>query len=572
MDRRTLTRELRALGRLLELDGASAFQTRAILEAASRLDDSPDDPVHTFLAGQLQQMPGIGKSLLADIGQLVRHGHHDTLEALRRRWPGQPLRLLDVPGLGPAKVRSLFRDLGIHDLAGLDDGLRRGTVTELKGFGQKTAAKLIPHVTYMRETEGMVLLPDADALAADAREALARLPGVVAVHVAGSVARRDDMHARLDLVVVHRDEQPPAAALAALGFAPTGESWTRPTPEGPDVRVHPARPESAGAKRVRCGANPAHLRALEAPMALAGLSWKNDLLVGQDGSPVPTPDEEAVYAALGLPWIPPELREGTDEIELARSGSLPQLVTMADIQGVFHTHTTASDGRADLAGMAAEARRLGFGYLAVTEHSHAAGYAGGLSSERLRAQHVAVADWNAAAGTPYLLSGLEADILADGTLDMGEALDGCDLVIASVHSRHGEDEGAMTRRIVRALEDPRTTVLGHMSGRLLGERAPYPMDHARIHETAARHGVHIEINGNPQRLDIDWRQIRAARATGVTFCLSPDAHSIPGIGHVRYALDMARKGGLKAADILNSKPLDALREFLADRNSRTAGT
>ncbi|MEB3203532.1 MAG: PHP domain-containing protein [Candidatus Sericytochromatia bacterium] len=571
MNRRTLTRQLDALGRMLELDGASVFQTRAIRDAAAMLDARAEDPVAAYLDGQLATWPGIGKGLLGDIAHLVRTGRHPVLDELRARWPGDPLRLLDVPGLGPAKVRSLIRELDILDLAGLDQALRQGKVAGLKGFGTRTAEKLMPHVTYMLETSGMALLPDAEALAADMAADLARLEGVRAVHVAGSLARRDDLHARLDLVVITEDGDPNRLPLASLNLVPHEGAWVRHRLGEPTVHVHLATPDTAGAARVFCGANPAHLDRLESRLRQSGLTNTHAGLVRTDGEHVPAPDEEAVYAAMGLPLIPAELREGLDEVDRAAAGTLPRLVTEAEIRGLFHSHTTASDGKAEMADMAREADRRGLAYLAITEHSHAAGYAGGLSTERLAAQHAAVAAWNAGGGKSALLSGIEADILADGTLDMAGDLDACDLVIASIHSRHGEDEAGMTRRVCRALEDPRTTILGHMSGRLLGERAPYAMDRRQVYETAARHGVRIEINGNPQRLDIDWREIRAAKAAGVTFCLSPDAHSTAGLGHARYACDMARKGGLEVGDILNTLDLDDLRTVLDERRARAGG-
>lgn len=571
MDRRTLTRQLDALGRLLELDGASVFQTRAIRDAAAMLDARAEDPVAAYLDGRLATWPGIGKGLLGDIAHLVRTGRHPVLDELRIRWPGEPLRLLDVPGLGPAKVRSLIRDLNISDLADLDQALRQGKVSGLKGFGAKTTEKLMPHVTYMLQTAGMALLPDAEALAADMAADLAGLEGVRAVHVAGSLARRDDLHARLDLVAITEDGDPNRLPLASLGLVPDEDAWVCRRTGEPTIRVHLTTPATAGTARVFCGANPAHLDRLASRLRQAGLTHTIAGLIRADGALVPTPDEEAVYAAMGLPLIPAELREGLDEVERAVAGTLPRLVTEADIRGLFHSHTTASDGKAEMAEMAREAGRRGLAYLAITEHSHAAGYAGGLSTERLAAQHAAVAAWNAGGGKAALLSGIEADILADGSLDMAEALDACDLVVASIHSRHGEDEAGMTRRVCRALEDPRTTILGHMSGRLLGERAPYAMDRNHIYETAAREGVRIEINGNPQRLDIDWREIRAAKAAGVTFCLSPDAHSTAGLGHARYACDMARKGGLEVGDILNTLDLDDLRTVLDGRRARAAG-
>lgn len=531
------------------------------------LEARAEDPVPAFLEGRLAGVPGIGKGLLGDIEQLVRTGRHRTLDELRVRWPGDPLRLLDVPGLGPAKVRALIRELAVTDLAGLDTALKAGRIAGLKGFGQKTAEKLVPHVAYMLQTAGMVLLPDAEAISADLVSLLSRIEGVQAVHVAGSLARRDDLHGRLDLLFV-ADPEVASATLPDQGFTPGPDGWTRHRPEEPAVHVHVTPATHLGAAGVWCGANAAHLARLEPAMRRAGLAWSAGMLLAADGSPIPTPDETAVYAAMGLAWIPPELREGLNEAELAATGRLPRLVSGTDIRGLFHSHTTASDGKAGMDEMAREAERRGHDYLAITEHSHAAGYAGGLSAERLAAQHAAISAWNDGGGRAALLSGIEADILADGSLDMSDSLDACDLVIASIHNRHGEDADAMTQRVCRALEDGRTTILGHMTGRLLGERAPYAMDRARVHETAARHGVRIEINGNPQRLDIDWRDIRAAKAAGAGFCLSPDAHSTAGLGHVRYALDMARKGGLEASDILNACDLGTLRLMLQDRKER----
>ncbi|MBU6428089.1 MAG: DNA polymerase/3'-5' exonuclease PolX, partial [Cyanobacteria bacterium REEB65] len=277
--------------------------------------------------------------------------------------------------------------------------------------------------------------------------------------------------------------------------------------------------------------------------------------------------EEEVYQALGLPWIAPELREGMGEIEAAAAGRLPKLVTGEQIQGVFHSHTVASDGHATLEEMVAAAQRLGLTYLGISDHSKAAVYANGLDGEQLLAQHAAIDALNQMLSGFTIFKGIEADILKDGTIDLGpEVLDRCDFVIASIHSRHNETAQEMTDRLCKAIADPHVTMLGHLTGRLLLEREPYELDLDRVFAAAAEHGVLIEINASPSRLDLDWRQIGRAKAAGVRFCINPDAHSTAEVANTAFGVGIARKGGLEAGDLLNTRSAVEVREFLASRN------
>jgi DNA polymerase (family 10) len=286
----------------------------------------------------------------------------------------------------------------------------------------------------------------------------------------------------------------------------------------------------------------------------------------RDGAAVPCPDEETFFGALGLAWIPPELRDGTDEISRAAAGPLPCLVERSDLRGLLHCHTTFSDGANSIAEMAEACRALGYAYLGITDHSEAAAYAGGLSAERVRRQHEEIDAWNSASPGLRILKGIEADILADGRLDYApEVLDSFDFVIGSIHSRFELDGAAMTTRVLRALDDPHLTILGHPTGRLLLTRDPYAIDLHQVIARAAEAGVAIEINGDPQRLDLDWRLCREARDAGVLISIGTDAHSLAGLANADLGVGIARKGWLEAKDILNTRDAEGFLEHAKAR-------
>jgi DNA polymerase (family 10) len=286
----------------------------------------------------------------------------------------------------------------------------------------------------------------------------------------------------------------------------------------------------------------------------------------RDGSPLGCPDEAAFYRALGLAWIPPELREGTDEVARAAAGPLPRLIEQSDLRGLLHCHTTYSDGTNSVAELGEACRALGYAWLGISDHSQAAAYAGGLDPERVARQHAEIDAWNRASPDLRILKGIEADILADGRLDYTpDVLDRFDFVIGSIHSRFELDGAAMTARVLRALDDPHLTILGHPTGRLLLTRDPYEIDLHRVIARAAERGVAIEINADPQRLDLDWRLCREARDAGVAISIGPDAHSLAGLHNVEFGIGIARKGWLEPQDVLNTRDAEGFLDYAKAR-------
>jgi len=459
-------------------------------------------------------------------------GRSTTLDELREQVPPGLAEMLRVPGLGAAKVRLIHEELDIDSLAELETAASDGRLAALRGFGAKTAENIRRGIAALREgTEYRLLHHAIDEAEAIARN-LAALPGVRRVEIAGAVRRRCELIRDLDFLVV-QDER-------------------RELRTPPGVRLTPTTPPNAGLALLRATGSDAHVAGLEERAAARGLS----LVAGS------WPDEESVYRALGLPWIAPELREGLGEIQAAAEGRLPRLLVQSDLKGLLHCHTNYSDGTTTVAEWAEASRAAGYSWMGITDHGESSAYASGLRAEDVGRQHVEIDLANRRYDDFRLLKGVEADILADGSLDYGPAvLDRFDFVIASIHTRFGMTGGEMTARVLKALDDPHTTILGHPTGRLLLSREPYAIDLDRVMERAAERGVAIELNADPHRLDLDWRLVRRARALGVTISLGADAHSVAGMSNVAVGVAIARKGWLSVDEVVNTRDADGFLDF-----------
>lgn len=577
VDKRQAAAILREIAALLELEGANQFKVKAYADAADAIECMEGDLAAAVESGAIEQVKGIGKTIRSDLEALVRTGSIPIHAELKARYPESLRELLSVPGLGPKKVKAVFEELGIADLDALEEAGRQGRLASLKGFGARTQEKIVRNIAFYRANKGKHLFARVLPLAERMREQVSAIPQVQRCELAGSLRRKCEIVKDIDMVVSSADPEAVMRAFTALpdvvevvGTGPTKTSVRLAGGVGMDLRV--VSDEQFPFALLHFTGSAEHNALLRARARTMGLKLNEYGLFREDGSPVPCADEAAIYAALGLAYIPPELREGQGwEIEVAERGKVPDLVRPEDLRGVFHDHTTDSDGYASLEQMVDAARRLGFEYIGISDHSRAAGYAHGLDDARLKEQHARIDDLNRRlAETGFrVLKGIEADILKDGGVDMApETLAACDFVIASIHSRHGETREEMTERICRALRSPLVTMLGHISGRLLLEREPYELDYDRIFEVAAENGVLIEINGNPERLELDWRYLQRARAMGVRFCINPDAHSTEAVSHAFFGVNVARKGGLEAEDILNTRPLPAILEYLAGRKKR----
>jgi DNA polymerase (family 10) len=559
MDKAAVVEALEELALLLELADANPFKVRAFTNGARALEGLPGPVDEALRDGTLKATKGIGAGLLGDIKALVETGRLPALEELRAATPAGLVEMMGIPGLGPKKVKAIHAGLGIASVGELEYAVLENRLVDLPGFGAKTQAKVGDAIAAWKRHRGKRLLSDvlpaAEALVAH----LATAPGIAAAALAGGLRRRAETVRDVDLVIAAADAAAAEAAVAAAPGVERTDAGLKLTGLLPlDVAV--VAPDAFGAALLVGTGGPAYVDAAIAAAAGKGLRLDATGL-WRGTEQVAAVDEAAAYAAIGLPAVAPELRE-----DAAPRVPAAPLITATDLQGVFHVHTTYSDGTATIRDMALAAKALGWRYVGISDHSEAAFYAKGLTRARIAEQRREIDALNAELEGITVLHGIEADILADGSLDYDdETLASLDFVIGSVHSRFGQDREAMTARLVKALSHPRLTMLGHMSGRLLLSRDPYDFDLEAVFQAAAAHGKAIELNANPHRLDVDWRHLRRARELGIAIAINPDAHSPEGLAHVRWGVDMARKAGLTADDVFNTGPLEAVRPRLAAR-------
>ncbi len=583
-DKFAVARALREMGALLEVEGENPFKVRAYENGARALEGLADDLGATIAAGKLTELSGIGEALARKIADLHATGSTPLLERLRASHPPGILELLQIPDLGPKKIAALHTALGIATVADLEAACLAGRVRGVKGFGEKTEQKILEGVRRLRAraTGRRTLLAEALAAADDLLGYLRPFPAAERVELAGSARRGRETVSDLDLVAASRDPAALAAHFAAypaaaqvLARGRTKTTLRLATGLQVDLRVVP--PEDFATLLHHLTGSKAHhirLRGIAREQGYTLSEWglhrldpargaapKVPLAGGEPAldpaRKVPIESEEALYAALRLRFVPPELREDQGEIEAARDGTLPDdLVRAEDIRGFVHCHTVWSDGRATVEEMARAAEARGAEFITVTDHSRAAGYAGGLDVGRLRRQWEEI-DRVQEKVKVRLLKGTEADILEDGALDWpDEVLERLDVVIASVHSRFKMDEGQMTHRLVRAMSAPVFKIWGHALGRLLNEREPYACRVEEVLDALAASRGAVEVNGDPQRLDLAPHWIRAARARGIPLVLSVDAHSTGALGYLRFAVATARRGWARRGEVLNARPAE----------------
>jgi DNA polymerase (family 10) len=574
MDRTAVARVLEQIAAYLEFQEANPFRVRAMRTAAKAIRGLAIEPEAALAGGSLKATRGVGPATLAIVRELVTTGRSGMLEELRRDVPQGLLELLGLSGLGVARIKVIHQKLGVESLADLEAAARDGRLSGLPGFGPRTVETLLKRIGMKRRVVGLRLSHHAAEEAELLRAALARVPGVLEAIVAGEVRRRCEVVREVVQVVV--SEAPAEEIFRALSHFPgmeevSGEDERRVTLRTPGemaARVVVTPPRNLGAVLVQATGSEAHLARLTDHATARGMGFTAAAL-WRGSEFIPTPDEATLYRALGLAEIPPELREGGDEVARAARGPLPDLLGESDLRGFLHCHTSYSDGTVTIEDLALACRDAGYDYVGLTDHSKAAAYAGGLSVEDLRRQWAEVDAVNLRLTGIRVLKGIESDILADGRLDYeDEVLAEFDFVIGSIHSRFAMTEADMTARVLRALENPYLTILGHPTGRLLLSRDPYPLDLEQIFPSAARNGVALEINADPHRLDLDWRVLGRARELGVMISIGADAHSLAGMANMAYGVGMARKGGLSRADILNTRTAD---EFLAFARGRRAG-
>ncbi len=557
---------------LMEIGGESPFKVNAYRNAAATFASLTDDLEQLAARGELRSIPGVGEAIEKKTLQILETGTCDLYERLKQQFPLSILELLELPGVGARTVRVLYEGLGVDGLDALEKAARSGRVRQLPRMGAKAEQRILESIERLRARPSGIPLARALPLAEAIASRMAGLPGVVLAAAAGAVRRFAELAPRVTVAVAaDRPEEALEAFLRETGGTVREKGPERAAaqlPGGEEVECCAARPEHAGALLVRATGSEAHTARLEALARERGLAFRGALLLDSGGRAVSCPDEESFYDALGMSFVPPELREDRGEVEAALNCALPELVRASDLKGDLHAHTVDSDGSGTLEQMAEAAAAMGYEYLAITDHSQALTVARGLTPERLAAQGRLIDAFNASGGGVRLLKGVEVDIRQDGSLDLpDEALEGLEWVVASIHSHFGLSREEMTARALRALASPHVHVQAHPTGRLIGARDAHALDVDALIEAAARTGKALEINSYPERLDLSAENARRAADAGVRIVVSTDSHHPSHLSKVSYGIGTARRAGLTREDVLNTLPLEALLEWARSRRT-----
>lgn len=563
------------LADLLELQGANAFRLRAYRNAARTLGTLPEPIAELAQSGvkELQKIQGIGKDLASKLVTIVETGELPQLEELREQIPSGVVMMLRIPGIGPKKVAAIFNELGVTTLDQLREAAEQGQIAKLKGFGNKTATTILEGLDQVEQSAQRVCHADARPVVEEIVSALSALESVTQVSVAGSFRRCCETIGDLDVLATATDS---AHVMNALAEHPLVEKVIargdtkqrvrlRPVFDGVkklelDLRVVPD--ESYGAAMQYFTGSKEHniivrKRALEQGLKV------NEYGVYRDEEYVAGRSEEEVYAALGMPCFPPELREHRREFELSESGKIPELVTVDDIQGDLHMHTTATDGQASILEMAEAAKARGLKYIAITDHSKRVSMANGLDAERLRAHWKKIEKVRSSISGIDVLCGIECDILEDATLDLpDDVLAEADWVVAVLHYGLKQPREQINQRLLNAIRNPHVSAIGHPSGRVIGKRSGAEISFNDIFQAAADYGCMMEINAHRSRLDLDDVHAAAAKDYGIPIVISTDAHSIHGLAELQNGINQARRAGLSPEDVANTRPLGEFRKLI----------
>jgi DNA polymerase (family X) len=585
MDKNQIANLLDQIATLLELkEGSSPFEVRAYQNAARAINALDGDIEQLAREGKLKGVPGLGPTIIKRVEEAIETGHIAFYDELASTTPPIKLEMLRIQGVGPKKINAIYNQLHVESIADLIKAIEENKVAALPSFGKKTQDNILQGIAFLEQHAGRFLYPVAEEEAARIQTVLAAIPEIVRMQVGGSLRRRRETIGDIDMVV-------------SVGDA-AGDEIRRKIMEvftsQPSVKAITGKGETKSSVVLRSGINmdlrvvddsqfpytlhhftgskehhiPLRRRALSMGMTI------NDYGLFRGKEPhlelIPCKDEADIYAALGMDYIEPEMREDMGEIEAAINHTLPVLVQDSDLRGVLHAHSTWSDGQNTLREMAEACIARGFSYLGITDHSKTAAYAGGLNEEALHRQHEEIDRLNAEyAGRIRILKGTECDILRDGSLDFAdEVLATLDFVVASIHSQFNLPPQEQTQRMLRAISNPYVDIIGHPTGRVLLERDGYTLDLEAVIDAAAAHGVCIEINADPSRLDLDWRYLHRARDKGIKIPIDPDAHTIASLDKMRFGIGIARKGWLRASDVLNTMTTSELLDFFRERRKR----
>jgi DNA polymerase (family 10) len=572
MDKKQVAAILEEIATLLEFKGENPFKTRAYNNAARALEGLTEDLAELVASRRLREIKGIGDAISEKITELVTTGRLKYYDDLRAGFPAGLLDLLRIPGLGSKKAKKLFEALNITSIDALEKACRENRLIDLEGFGKKSQEKFLEGIRQVREFSSRHLFHHTLEAAMPLFEIVRRHPKVIRAELAGSLRRCKETIKDIDIVASCKDADRPAIMEAFTKF--------------PGVRHIIAKGDTKSSVLLEKGI-PADLRLLsdeeypyllhhstgsaEHNVAMRSHALKRGIKMSDYGlfkgnKLIRCKDEAEIFAALGMSYVPPEMRENMGEIEAALKDEIPELIEKKDLRGVLHCHSTHSDGANSLREMAEACQKLGFEYLGICDHSMSVAYARGLSPERVKAQQKEIDKLNAEMKNFRIFKGTECDILPDGKLDYPEKiLESFDFVVASIHSSMNMTEEKATTRLIKAMEHPAVRILGHPTGRLLLGREGYPINHRKVIDAAAALGVCIEINASPHRFDLDWRYCKYARDKGVLLSINPDAHSIDGLADTFYGVGIARKGWLRRQDVLNTKSTKEIEKWFAKK-------
>jgi len=557
----------------LELKGENPFKVKAYSNAARTIETLEEDLGEVVRAGRLKEIKGIGETLAQHITELVTTERLQFHEDLKTSIPTGHLQMLKIPGLGPKKIRAIYDRLDIKTIGELEYACLENRLVDLQGFGQKSQEKILQGIQQVKKYQGQYLYGEVIEPAQEILKKILAHPSVIRGNIAGSLRRRMEVVRNINLVLSTPRPQEVLNAFSKL----------------PEVETIPFKNKSSGRYVLSSGwevdlritpdqifpyslfcftGSLAHWNSMSERAKVMGLNLSEEGL-RRNGRLISCKEEEGIFDQLGLDAIPPELRENQGEIEASEIHQLPHLIEVRDIQGIFHVHSFYSDGVNSIRSITQAAKKMGFSYMGLSDHSQSARYAGGLTLEKLQKQWKEIDQVNQEIEGLHIFKGIESDILPDGSLDYEEAiLKRFDFIIASVHSHFSMPREEMTQRVIKAIRNPYTTILAHPTGRLLLAREPYGIDMMRIIDEASRSGVAIELNAHPYRLDIDWRLCKYAKEKGVKIAINPDSHDEEGLKDTFFGVGIGRKGWLEPGDILNTLNVEEMKEFLRTRKPK----
>lgn len=567
MDKKDVAKVLEEIALMLELRGENTFKIRAYQNGARIIETLEGSIKDLVESRELQKVQGIGKAISEKVTELVETGELQYYEELKREFPETLFELFKVPGLGPKKVKVLYEELEIETLGELEYACLENRLTELKGFGKTTQEKILRGIENLKKYQGKHLISTGMWVLDELTEYFKGCDGVLRFSEAGSLRRRKDVVKDVDILAAVREADRQRVADYFEAFERVEEVIAKGETKisvrldmGINVDLRLVSEKEFPYALHHFTGSKAHNTKMRKIAKEKGLKM-NEYGIFKDGEILPARSEAEVFSLLDLPMIPPELREDQGEIEAAQNGKLPNLIEEKDLKGLFHIHSHYSDGTNTIEEIVQEAVKRGFQYIGISDHSQTAYYANGLKPEDVEKQHQEIDRVQVKYPQIKILKGIESDILNDGSLDYTEdVLKKFDYIIASLHSNLKMEKTLMTKRLVKAINNPYTKILGHMTGRLLLSREGCDFDEQEVFDALKKSGVAVEINSNPHRLDLDWRKGKMAKNMGISISIDPDAHRLPGFEDIRYGVGIARKGWIEKGDVLNARDLSELQK------------